>query len=477
MHRLFRTMGYLHYLEDANGNPVPDSPAQKQPVWADVWYELKPSPNQPLQIEIYGQNLWAMGQTKEQLVLDNGVVLTGRAYGGGFGSPSGEVTRARLFDIEELKIELHPTKTAPKASDVDSIIFAVVSSYPLGHGICANGWARPGFPFSYRANCPTERKTTWSSRALRLHYGQYEVSIVETSSYWKKIVGNSTLQQDAIVGIRRSDRAVMEWREINRVSSLISKFIGWINHCRSPVFHIKGYQKGKLVYKGYNSHPHPTVRRDLFSWLPMFLPDGKHEVQANLLQSLLEGFAKVWAKNEQQKGVFHIALDLLGSRSKGSPQQSASIGYLRDTITACSILVGMLVGASNGRGRYEVIRKCLEKIGVEDKIPVEDREEIVRIMNSHPELWSRMKGSKVIREEKGTISRPIANVGNWLLHIDNPSNAAMLLGLSSWVQQFLVEVSTWLADLMILKVIGYKGWYFNRLTGEAEMVPWVGQGK
>ena len=46
----------------------------------------------------------------------------------------------------------------------------------------------------------------------------------------------------------------------------------------------------------------------------------------------------------------------------------------------------------------------------------------------------------------------------------------MLLSLPTPIQHYLVEVSIWLADLMLLKVVGYQGPYLNRLTGESEVV-------
>ena len=473
MQRLFRAKGRLFCVEDANGEPVSGMLAEGRAVQVDIGYGLRASPHQPLRVDIYGPNLWGMGQTRERLVLDNGVVLTGRTYGGGFGGKTGEIRRIRLVDVEEPKIELHPTEASSSLSDVDAAILGVVSSHPLGLGACVNGVARPGFPFSFRTRFSKELKGNWSTTALRLHHEHVEITLVGTSNFWRKFVEAGALQHDTIVGVRRLDGGVLSWDEVNRVASLLSNFLGWINHCTSPVFHIKGYRKGKVVYKGYDLYPHPTVRRDGFSWLPMFGPKDGRGTQADQLQVLLDGFAKAWARNEEERGVFHIALDMLGSRSKGSPQHSAAIGYLRDTFGACGILVSILIGSGRGRNRRDVIWRCLKEIGVEDELPLEDRADRDWVVGNHPELWWGVKRGEILEDEKGTLSRPLANVENWLLHMDDPRNAEMLLGLAVSVQQYLVEVSTWLADLMVLKVVGYRGWYFNRLTRETEVVPWA----
>lgn len=471
--RIFRSKGHLFWVKDAKGERVTGVMAQGRPVLADVKYELKPSPHQPLRVDIYGSNLWGLGQTKEKLVLDNGVALTGRTYGGGFGGKSGEVQRIRLVDIEEPKIELHPTEAASASLDLDAVVLGVVSSHPLGIGACSNGVARPGFPFSFRTSFPKDPKGAWTTAALRLHHKHLEITLVKTSDYWRKFVEAGTLQHDAIIGIRRSDDRVLKWDDVNQITSLLSNFLGWINHCRSPVFHVKGYRNRRLVYRGYDLYPHPTVHRDGFSWLPMFGPNDKPGTQADLISSLFDSFARTWAKNEEERGVFHIALDMLGSRSKGSSRHRAAVGYLRDTFTSCGILISILIGPNPHRNRRDVIWNCLKEIGVNDQLPLRDKDDRDWIVENHPELWWGVKRGQILEDEKGTLSRPLANVENWLLHIDDPTNSRMLLGLPVSVQQYLVEVSTWLADLMVLKVVGYRGWYYNRLNRETEIVPWV----
>ena len=474
MQEVFRTKGKLCVLEDANGEPVSGVFAEGRPVSVDVKYELKPSPQQPLQVDIFGRDLFGMGQTRDRLVLENGIVLTGRTYGGSIRSGRSEVNKVRLVDIEEEKIELYPTVAGSRPTSMDSAILGVVSTHPLVHGVCAKGVARPGFPFSYRTALPKKlNRATWSYSTLRLQQQGIEITFVATSRYWRKLVHRTMLQHDSIIGLRRLDDGVLEWDDFNRVVALLSNFLGWINHCRSPVFHIKGYRKGKLVYNGYDLYPHPTVRRDAFSWLPRSGQKNRIGSQAGQLQRLLDGFANAWTKNEEDRGVFHIALQMLASHSKGSPRHAAAIGYMRDTYGACSILIGMLIGATGTRTRRDVIWNCLKEIGVNDELPLESRNARDYILRENPELWWGKNRDDILEDEKGTLSRAIANVENWLLHIDDPKNSAMLLGLPRWVQQYLVEVSIWLADLMILRVVGYDGWYFNRLARKTELVPWV----
>ena len=474
MHRLFRAKGRLFWLDDATGEPLPADLAEGWPVLADVRYELRPSPHHPLHVEIIGRDLLSLGQVKERLVLENGVVLTGRTYGGGSSRTSGQPPKTRLLDIEESKIELFPAGADSSFPEMDAAVLGVVSSRPLARGACARGAARPGRPFSYRARFPRNPgRVAWTTVALQLHREGVEMTFVRTSGYWRSMVDSRVLDQDTVVGIRRVDRSILEREEFYRVVSLLSGFLGWINHCVSPVFHVKGYRVGRLVYKGFNLHARPTVQRDAFSWLPTFGPQHERGAHLDLVQGLLDGFARAWDTNAENKGIFHIALGMLGSRSKGSPQDSAAFGYLRDTFTACSILFGMLSGKGGLMARTDIIHGCLKKIGVDDKLPLKGQDAVEYFIREYPKLWWAETKRKVLAEEFGNLSRPLANVENWLLHIDDPKNTKMLLDLPVSVQQYFVEVSTWLADLMVLKVVGYRGWYFNRLTRETEVVPWA----
>ena len=473
VHRLFCVKGRLFWLDDATGQPLSGDLAEGWPVLADVRYELQPSPHHPLQVDVFGRDPLSMGQVRERLVLDNGVVLTGRTCGGGFGRNSDKPPKTRLLDIEESKIELFSAEAGSSFPDMDAAVLGVVSSRPLAHGACARGAARPGLPFSFRARLPRNPgQAAWSTAALRLDREGVEMTFVRTSGYWRKMVDSRVLVQDAVVGVRRVDRRILEREEFYRVVSLLSGFLGWINHCVSPVFHVKGYREGHLVYRGFNLHARPTVQRDAFSWLPMFGPEDERGASADVVQCLLDGFARAWDTNVEENGIFHIALGMLGSRSKGSPRDGAAFGYIRDTFSACSILFGMLSGLGGRRPRRDVIYGCLQKIGVDDKLPLEGRYGADHLVQEHSKLWWGERRGKVLEEEFGNLSRPLANVENWLLHMDDPKNAKMLLDLPVSVQQYFVEVSTWLADLMVLKVVGHRGWYFNRLTRETEVVPW-----
>ena len=473
MKKLFRSPGKLYHLENAEGNPVSEVFAEiAHPVLVDVKYELRPSPHQPIVVDIYGCKLMNFGQTKECLVLDNGVVLTGRTWGGGVvGGTEDQIKKMNMFDVEEQFIQLHPRNFYSTSQEIDAAVFAVVSSWPLGHGSRSNGWACPREPFSFTENLPNGRRKKYSSHALQIHHNGLEITLVETSDYWRRFVDSKTLQHDSIVGIRKHNGGVMDWKQVDDITNILSNFLGWVNHCVSPIFHVKGYRKGKLVYNGYNLHPHSTVHRDKFSWLPMFditSDQGVMEHNADLVQDALEGFANTWLKNEKEKGVFHIALQLLRSKEKEAP---ASLLYLRDAFCACGILTSALKGyPDTGFHRPDIILGCLREIDVEDELPLKDCRDF--IIQHHPELWWGLSQQKVLVEKKGNISHSLSNVMNWILHMDNPKNAERLLNLPKSVQQYLVEVAIWLSDLMILKLIGYRGCYFNRLTAKTENVPW-----
>ena len=480
MKTLCRSTGILHWLRDANDDPIPRQSVFAQPVTAHVKYELRPSPQQSLFVDLYANGLLGLGNTRHRLELENGVVLTGRIVGGSLGARATKsVQKVRMIDVEESTIQIDQGFGTSSSPEIDAAAFAVVSSDPLGSGSCTNGWARPGLPFSFVESLPQrgELKGTWSGDALRLYHGELEISLVPSSVYWKRLVDRPSLHHDSIIGVRRHDRGILSWRELNGVTSLLSYFIGWMNHCRSPIFHIKAYRRGKLVYRGYKVRPHATVHRSGLSWLPRFAlkdANGNIGIHAEMVGHALTAFAKAWDTNANNNGTLHIALQLLRSQEKGTHRADPSLLYLRDAFGAISIIVGMLVGPNPSRGRHQTMLESLAQVKVSDRLPLKDWR--AELTTRHTDLWRAANPGRQVQQrevQNATLSRPLANVENWILHIDDPANARCLLALPLPVQGYFTKVAIWLADLMVLKVIDYEGSYFNRLTGETERVPWV----
>ena len=472
MHTIFKAKGTLQILEDAEGEPVTGD--WKWPVTAHVKYRLKPSPIQPLIVEIYGYNLVGLGQHVDRLVLENGVTITGCTHGPIGLLRTGEIKRLRMFDVREKSLRLFPDNANQNPSNVDALVFGVVSSRPLGYGLCRNGWARPGRPFSFVEQLPRYRvKGSWSSGALRIHHRSFQITFAPTSEYWRGLVDTQTLHHDSIAGIRKESGGVIAWSEFNELVEMLQAFLGWINHCVSPVFHVKAYRKGRLVYRGYDLNPHPTIQRERYSWLPWHGPEDGMEDHGDMVGHAFDAFSRTWTRNREERGLFHIALQLLRGKEKGGPGSPPSLLYLRDTFAAIGILTTMLVGSNPSRGRHQTILECIKNLNVPDRIPEERGREF--LSNNHRELWWAAKQNRVQEDEKrkGTLSRPLANVENWLLHLDDSQNADRLLGLGTPRQTYLVDVSIWLADLMLMRVVEYQGYYFNRLTLQVEPVPWM----
>ena len=478
MQTLFREEGRFSWLEDASGKVVSGLPAKGFPVVADVQYQLKPHPEQSLWANVYGVGFSGGGATRNRLALANGVVLTGRGFGASLGGNWSPNEKISLYDIEETIVTLPPTEDGVPSSKVDAVALGVIASAPLGSAACSNGVARPGYPFSFIPNFPEDPKSSWSSHALRIYVDNLEITFVQSSKYWRRLV-DSRLQCDSIVGVRRCDKTVLNWDEINLTATLISKFLGWVNHCAAPIFHIKGYRQGKVAYRGYNVNPYATVPRDTFSWLPEFPAEGKPEAHAHLVEDLLRRFATAWCRNWEEKDVFHIALQFLRSPLKGPPGHGPSVGYLRDTFTACAILSRMLdTDAKENLKRIEVMQRCLGQLCVVDKLPIDNSYKQHCFAQRHPDLWRKRGKNGTVGEvqetarQQRTLSHPLTNMMNWLLHLDETPNAKMLLDMPSAIQKYLVDISVWLSDLMVLKTIGYQGLYANRLTGQTESVPW-----
>ncbi len=405
------------------------------------------------------------------------MTLTGRTFVVGRLDPN-QISQQRMVDVRETGIRLFPDEFKETSPEIDTVVFGVVSSDPLANGACTTpGWARPGRPFLLVEMPPqredrTRRGMPWiGMRTLRMLHRCFEIWFSPTSAYWRALVDTKTLQHDSVVGIRKRSGGVITWAEFNGLVELLEAFVGWVNHCVAPVFHIKAYRKGRLVFRGYKLNPHATVQRDRVSWLPKYRPEGSTALHGEMVDHAFSVFADTWESNRKCSGVFHLALQMLRSREKGAPGSKPSILYLRDAFGAISILTSILVGANRSRGRHQTMIECLRHLKVPDRIP--DREGRRYLSEKHEELWSADNRVQEKEKRSGTLSRPLSNVQNWLLHLDDPRNATRLLGLGGPRQSYFVQVAIWLADLMVMRVVGYQGTYFNRLTRKAEAVPWV----
>ena len=479
MKKIFESAGNLYFHRDFEGKPASDA-MQAHPLrmYAVVSYELKPYPQSPLTVDLYGHRLmgWGFGRMQYRLELDNGITLTGKALGGGFRpNDPDKSNRISMFDIQEAAIVLGadncpiPRENGRLRCKVDRYVFGVVSSQPLGTGACRNGLARPGFPFSFTAD--KSRLKLWSTHALRLQFENLEFTLAGSSTYWQALVDRRWLQHDSIVGIRDKNGEVMDWKQIEKGTALLCGLLGWMNHCESPVFHAKGYYRGKLVYKGYNLRAQPTRRRDSFSWLPLSNPEegGGSRNHTEEIEGLLSKFSGEWTQNENDERAFHLALGMLQSHARSSPRYGAAALYLQLAFVACGIFLRILK-RKHARNRRNTIKDCLDEIGESDQLPLQEWKK--HMEEQHPDLWGSSQG-KVRTSEIGKMSLAIANLVTSQVHVYEALHEQRLLGLTEDVQHYMMEVMMWLTDLMALKVVGYQGSYYNRLTGKTLLVPWA----
>ena len=419
------------------------------------------------------------GQTKHRLELENGVTLNGRLMGGSI-SPYGSVNklqRAKFLDMDEGLVQLYPDPAnASNYPEIDRLIFPLASSWPLGHGCCtSNGHlSQPGRPFSSRVwSKDEEMRGSWSTHSLRLEHDGMEILIARTNAYWRQHF-DPLIGHDSVAGIRQLGGGLLDWNRTNDAIFLFEAFLGWLNHCVSPVVALKGYRRGRLVYRAYKIRPNASRPRDTFSWLPLFgLNDeeGGKQMLDKTIQDLFNKFAGEWEKNKEDRGTLHIALQFLRSRERGSPSDPPSVLYFRDAFSACSILLARYSKIQNER--FASIQACLRELAIDDVVPA-DADELDSLAKSCKWLWSRRYGDIDVEALKGrTLSRPLSNFQNWLVHFDESRNAMRILEMPRSVQAYLVEVAVWLADLMLLKGVGYSGCYFNRLSRRTEKVPWA----
>ena len=395
--------------------------------------------------------------------LNGGPTVTGRTFLSGsyaITSPQSLVTSFIVRDVRTSGDDGRVFATlGAKSETVDYVVAGIAPVTVFDRGILCNGWGVPGHPFTYRED--GKRVTTkgvWSRAAIRMEYGDLEIVLTDSTKYWSTLV-DASVGRHAVMGVRRKDRAPMPWTAFSETVSMVQAFIGWLGCCSSPVYHVKGYTGRRLSYCAYNLAPNPTKPRgDEYSWMPIdeSLPT----------QDLFNSFSSKWKENVEKRSTFHSALEMLRSRSKGSQSERPAFLYLRDVFQAIAILAGLLSDEGKKRSsRVERVRHAIRRAGVDNRLPLWNHKH-VEVMKKHDELWLKGRGENARLDEdsykKMEMSRPLANVTNWLLHMDETVNAGRLLSLPREVQKYLLDVAVWLADLLVLEFIGYKGPKLNR---------------
>lgn len=434
------------------------------PVKVVVSYKVQRGSAPALKAELHGRLLHTFGAKRTRIDLDDRTVMRGTLLGRWDARDPNVATRCDLVDID-IKGGLLVTKGAESDVVCDEFIIPLPSCYPLAIGGCAtSGYGvRPGSPFSMSRK-PAKGQQAWSSGVLRLLWGDGDIEIIiaDSNNYWRRIFDSELTAHAAVMGVRRRDGGILPWQDIHEMLPVMEEFLGWLGRCRMEVAHVRGYRSGRVVYKEWRTRPHVTTAN---SWLPVLNhPDASTAID---VQGLLDGFARAWRANADREGTLHVALQCLRSKERPLGRDEASIMYLDHVVRACFLLLSETRRPNNARGNYEKFRRCCEALHVEDVLPGWDDNA------DAPKELEWLWGEPRRQAKPGCLSTALANLRNKLTHIDEPKNARLVMKLPATTQRHLTEVALWLAELLMLKIVGYNGAYHDRLTMQTEIVPWA----
>lgn len=469
--KIVESKGRLDLIETGDGEPIAPPGIPLGPVRVVMHYKVRYATAQALDIDIYGYNLLGFGR-KARVTLDNGIVLTGRAFGGTSGFRRKVMSRCRMVDVSEQKIAL-PAE-APDNLECDRVVVPLTFRGPLAYAGCTTyGYSvRPGHPFSMTEYERLPEKGTWASSVLRLVRGDVEIIIAESNGYWRQFF-DQECGHDRVLGLRSRTKQCLAWDDINATLDVMGHFLGWVGSCMTPFTQIRAYRKGRVVLREWNVTPCATPPVAV-GWMPMSNINQQASLSAEV-QALFDGFEKAWTTNkEKRSGTLHLALQY--RRSKTKPVHGddvVSVMHLHHAVTACWLLLAQLAPLGN-IGSARKMSECLKLMGIPDVMPVGGREAAL-LREKHSWIWGRGRRGKLDREAIGTkcMSLPLANVRDKVIHIDEHDNALKIMDLPTPFQHLVVEVYMWLADLLMLKIVEYNGVYHNRINGRTEMVPWA----
>ena len=251
--KIFESQGFVELIEDAEGKK--SSSNLKVPVYATAYYNVTVANEEALSIKLYGipkSGFIGFGSTIHRLTLENGLTFRGRLRGGGWYNDKAkmtEVVEGRLYDLQEQIVQLYPhddTKSSGTV-EVDGLVFPLAASNPLGCGMCTSPhcFVTPGKPLTIRDNT-IDRLGVLNSQVLKVEYNDLLIIIAPTNRYWSRYFDVNTGHQ-SVGGIRSLRGEVLNWDCVNETLTMLQSFLGWINHCRSPVTVVRGYRRGKLV--------------------------------------------------------------------------------------------------------------------------------------------------------------------------------------------------------------------------------------
>ena len=460
--KILACMGALAVEVDAEGRRRPDGHSQR-PVWVVLSYEVRSGSSQALKVDVWGRQLLGFGH-RCRIDLDNGIIMHGGLFGGRSTAEEPAISRCSLVDVE-VEGGILVSQGAENGVAPDEVIVPLPSCHPLGTGACSTfgRFAQPGLPFTMTCDLDVERRGTWTSDVLRLLWRDAEIVITDSNRYWRRFFASELSHGARVMGIRKRGGGVLPWQDIDEVLSIMEKFLGWIGRCEVTMPHVRGYRARRVVYKGWRVRTHVTAAGG--SWLPLFnYPDNGTMID---VQGLFDGFVRVYMDNVERKGSLHLALQYLRSKERPLGRDEASIMYLDHAVRACFLLLRETQCASNTRANDEKFRRCCETLHIEDVLPGWDDD--ADAPKELDWLWEWPK-----RQAKpGCLSRALANLRNKVVHIDEPKNARLVMKLPATVQRYLTEVVLWLAELMVLKLVGYGGAYYNRVSTRTEIVPWA----
>ena len=344
--KIFESQGFVELIEDAEGKK--SSSNLKVPVYATAYYNVTVANEEALSIKLYGtpkSGFIGFGSTIHRLTLENGLTFRGRLRGGGWYNDTAkmtEVVEGRLYDLQEQIVQLYPHDDTESSGtvEVDGLVFPLAASNPLGHGMCTSPhcFVTPGKPLTIRDNI-IDRLGVLNSQVLKIEYNDLLIIIAPTNRYWSKYFDVNTGHQ-SIGGIRSLRGEVLDWNCVNETLTMLQSFLGWINHCRSPVTVVRGYRRRKLVYRGFRVRPDVSSPRDRYSWLPWHLDpekDSEYRSHGMSVQALFHNFARTWDRNVAENGTFHLALQFLRSNERGALRNKPSILYFQHCFTALGI--------------------------------------------------------------------------------------------------------------------------------------------
>ena len=241
--------------------------------------------------------------------------------------------------------------------------------------------------------------------------------------------------------------------ESDDIFMCLSKFLSFVNGRRVSPLHRKGLHEGEIIWTNYSNYLN-DIYKNVVSWIP----ESKIE-----LNSAWNNFTKLWTDKDNK--------DFLISVIHWYVEANSNSGFLEGSIILIQIALELIYNWYVVEQNKLIVGKDSEDICAANKIRLLMSQVGIKkdISIMLPLLKNKLLGTNQSFNDEIDV---FVQIRNAIVH-SQKDKRAKLNGFTTDEKYEAKKFGLWLIELSILKIVGYKGKYYNRCNDLDENVPYI----